>query len=76
MVQIASNGKFNLIQARTVQGEVITIKGETFVIRDGLGKEVRFRIDPNSKVQGGAKVGDRIEAKIIEGGRVDSITRK
>jgi ABC-type branched-subunit amino acid transport system substrate-binding protein len=60
LIRILSDGKLGVIQPRKVQGEVLTIKGETYVVRDGLGKEAGLQLGQNSKVQGGAQVVDTI----------------
>ena len=61
--------------AQTISGELLKIEGETYVIRDAFGKEVRLRVDQNSKIEGSPKVGDRIEAKVMEGGWASSISK-
>lgn len=61
--------------AQTVFGEVLKIEGATYVIRDAFGKDVRLRVDQNSKIEGSPKVGDRIEAKVLEGGWASSISK-
>ena len=53
----------------------LKIEGETYVIRDAFGKEVRLHVDQNSKIEGSPKVGDRIEAKVMEGGWASSISK-
>jgi hypothetical protein len=61
--------------AQTVSGEVLKIEGQTYVIRDAFGKEVRLRVNQNSKIEGSPKVGDRIEAKVMEGGWASSLSK-
>ena len=61
--------------AQTISGELLKIEGETYVIRDAFGKEVRLHVDQNSKIEGSPKVGDRIEAKVMEGGWASSISK-
>jgi hypothetical protein len=61
--------------AQTISGEVLKIEGQTYVIRDAFGKEVRLRVDQNSKIEGSPKVGDRIEAKVMEGGWASSLSK-
>jgi hypothetical protein len=62
--------------AQTITGELLKIERETYVIRDGFGKEVRLRVDQNSKIEGSPKVGDRIEAKVLEGGWASSVSKQ
>jgi hypothetical protein len=61
--------------AQTISGEVLRIEGQTYVIRDAFGKEVRLRVDQNSKIEGSPKVGDRVEAKVMEGGWASSLSK-
>jgi hypothetical protein len=61
--------------AQTISGEVLKIEGAMNVIRDAFGKEVQLRVDQNSKIEGSPKVGDRIEAKVMEGGWASSISK-
>ena len=63
------------VGAQTISGEVLKIEGATYVIRDAFGKEVQLRVDQNSKIEGSPKVGDRIEAKVMEGGWASSISK-
>ena len=63
------------VGAQTISGEVLRIEGDTYVIRDVFGKEVHLRVDQNSKIEGSPKVGDRIEAKVMEGGWASSISK-
>ena len=62
--------------AQSVSGEVLKIEGETYIIRDAFGKEVRLHVDQNSKIEGSPKVGDRIEAKVLEGGWASSLSKQ
>ena len=62
--------------AQIVTGEVLKIEGETYVIRDAFGKEVRLRVDQNSKIEGSPKVGDRIEAQVLEGGWASILSKR
>ena len=62
--------------AQTVSGEVLKIEGETYVIRDAFGKEVRLKVDQNSKIEGSPKVGDRVEAKVLEGGWASVLSKQ
>jgi hypothetical protein len=62
--------------AQILTGQVLKIEGETYVIRDAFGKEVRLRVDQNSKIEGSPKVGDRIEAKVQEGGWASILSKR
>ena len=47
-----------------VEGEVLIIDRETYVIQDTAGKEVRLRVDAKTWKDGNITVGDRILANI------------
>jgi hypothetical protein len=47
-----------------IQGEVLRIKGQIYVIRDQDGKEVSLHGDTTTVKAGKIKEGDRIEAKV------------
>ena len=59
--------------ATSITGELLKIEDKNYVIRDGFGKEVRLRVTTETKVEGSPKVGDKIEAKVSEGGQANSI---
>lgn len=61
------------LSATSVTGELLKIEGETYLIRDTFGKEVRLRVGPETKIVGSPKIGDKIEAKVSEGGQATSI---
>jgi len=61
------------IPAYTVEGDVLTASGDTFVVRDSGGKEIRLQIGKNTKVAGTYKVGDRIKAEYAPDGRAISV---
>jgi len=51
---------------RTVDGAILMIEGDYFVIKDANGKEVRVYVDSATKKDSSIKVGDRIVAQIAE----------
>ena len=60
--------------ATSVTGEVLKIEGPNYVVRDSFDKEVRLRVSADTKIVGTPpKVGDRIEAKVTEGGQTTAI---
>ena len=52
---------------------MLTASGDTFVVRDSGGKEIRLQIGKNTKVAGTYKVGDRIKAEYAPDGRAISV---
>jgi hypothetical protein len=53
---------------KIVQGEVLKMEGNTYLIRDETGKEVRLTINKDSKVDKAFEVGDRIVAQVSDQG--------
>jgi hypothetical protein len=53
---------------KIVQGEVLKMEGNTYLIRDETGKEVRLIINKDSKVDKAFEVGDRIVAQVSDEG--------
>ena len=59
--------------AQTVNGEVLKIEGENYVVKDAMGKEVKLHVSPETKKDGDIKVGDKIEAQADATGHAISI---
>ena len=59
--------------ARTVNGEVLKIDGENYVVKDAAGKEVKLHVNAQTKKEGDIKVGDKIEAQSDGSGHAVSI---
>jgi hypothetical protein len=53
---------------KIVQGEVLKMEGNTYLIRDETGKEIRLTINKDSKVEKAFEVGDRIVAQVSDQG--------
>lgn len=53
---------------KIVQGEVLKMEGNTYLIRDETGKEIRLMITKDSKVDKAFEVGDRIVAQVSDQG--------
>jgi hypothetical protein len=51
---------------RIIQGDVLRLEGDTYVIKELGGKEVSLRADATTTKTEKIQVGDRIEAKIDE----------
>ncbi len=60
--------------ATSVTGELLRIEGQNYIVRDTFDKEVRLRVSSETKMLGAPpKVGDRIEAKVSEGGQATTL---
>ena len=60
---------------QTVQGDVLKIDGDSYVVKDMTGKEIRLHVDKTTKLEGDFKAGDKIEAQATEKGHALSITK-
>ncbi len=60
---------------QTVQGDVLKIEGDSYVVKDMTGKEIRLHVDKTTKLEGSFKAGDKIEAQVTEKGDALSITK-
>jgi uncharacterized protein YdeI (BOF family) len=58
----------------TVGGEVINIEGETYVLRDAQGRNLRIQPGKDARIDYTPRIGDNIEAQ-LNNGRASSITR-
>ncbi len=60
---------------QTVQGDVLKIEGDSYVVKDMGGKEIRLHVDKTTELEGSFKAGDKIEAQVTEKGHALSITK-
>ena len=60
---------------RIVQGEVLKMEGNTYLVRDETGKEIRLTITKDSKIEKAFEVGDRIVAQVSDQGLVTLINK-
>ncbi|TLY36583.1 MAG: hypothetical protein E6K60_07420 [Nitrospirae bacterium] len=51
----------------TIKGEVTRIEGLTYVVKDATGKEVSLLVTEDTKMDGPANVGEKIEAQAKDG---------
>ena len=58
------------IVPQTIKGDLLTIKGETYVIKDIFGRLVFLRVDKNTKSERLLLPGEKIEADVIHGKQV------
>ena len=57
-----------------VGGEVISIEGDTYVVRDAQGRNLRVQPGKDARIDYTPRIGDTIEAQ-LNNGRASSITR-
>jgi hypothetical protein len=60
---------------QTVQGDVLKMDGDVYIVKDMTGKEIRLHVDKTSKLEGVVKAGDKIEAQVTEEGHAVSMKR-
>jgi hypothetical protein len=58
---------------QTVNGDLLKIDGEFYVVKDMAGKEVRLHVDKTSQLDGTFKAGDKIEAQATDKNHAGSI---
>ena len=51
---------------QTLQGDLLKIDGEFYVVKDMSGKETRLHVDKTTKLDGAIKAGDKVEAQATE----------
>jgi len=55
---------------QTIRGDLLSIKGDVYVIKDIFGRLVYFHVDTNTKRERMLAPGERIEADVMIGERV------
>jgi N-acetyl-beta-hexosaminidase len=60
---------------QTLQGELLKIEGEFYLVKDQTGKEVRLHVDKDTKMMGDITPGAKIEAQVWTDGYAISIKR-
>ena len=60
---------------RIIQGEVLKMEGNTYLVRDETGKEIRLTVTKDSKIEKAFEVGDRIVAQVSDQGLVTLINK-
>ena len=55
---------------QTIKGDLLSIKGDVYVIKDISGRFVYLRVDKNTKRERMLVLGERIEADVIIGEKV------
>lgn len=59
--------------SQTVDGDLLKIDGEFYVVKDTSGKEIRLHVNKTSKLDGTFKAGDKVEAQATEKNHVVSM---
>jgi hypothetical protein len=65
----------NATPSQTVRGQIMKVDGQTYVIRDLSGKEVRLHVDSNTMMMDGTQLreGDTITADVTAKGQASYI---
>jgi hypothetical protein len=58
---------------QTVNGDLLKIDGEFYVVKDMAGKEIRLHVDKTTVMEGVIKTGDKVEAQATEKNHAASI---
>ncbi len=61
--------------SQSISGEILSVKGEMYVVKDATGKEVNLHVDESTEKSGSLKKGDRIEAEITSDGHALSLKK-
>lgn len=59
--------------SKTIQGDLLKIEGEFYVVKDAAGQEVRLHVDKTTKLEGMLKAGNKIQAQATDKGHALSI---
>jgi uncharacterized protein YdeI (BOF family) len=51
---------------QTINGDLLKIDGEFYVVKDMSGKEIRLHVDKTTTLEGTIKAGDKVEAQATE----------
>ena len=57
----------------TVNGDLLKIDGEFYVVKDMAGKEIRLHVDKTTSLDGSINVGEKVEAQATEKNHAVSI---
>jgi hypothetical protein len=58
------------ISPQTIKGDLLSIKGDRYILKDRSGRLVYLQVDKNTKVERMVVPGERIEADVTIGERV------
>lgn len=61
--------------ARVLQGKLVKIEGEYYVVQDASGKEVRVHVGKDTVLDGRIKAGDKIDAQVSADGHAATLLK-
>jgi len=61
--------------AGVLQGQLLKIEGDIYIVKDASGKEVRVRVNKNSVLDSRIKVGDKIDIQIAADGSAATLLK-
>lgn len=64
-----------VLAPQIIRGDLLSIKGDTYVVKDRFGRFVILRVDKETKVDRLILPGAKIEAQVSQDGRALSIKR-
>lgn len=60
---------------QSFKGQIVTIEGEQYIVKDASGKEVRLHVNQETVLQSGLRVGDKIDAEVSANGHAVTLLR-
>jgi hypothetical protein len=66
----------SVTKSQTIEGLLLKIEGDSFLVKDISGKEVKLTADSNTKKDGNLTIGDRIVARVEDRGTLASINKR
>lgn len=61
--------------AGVLQGQLLKIDGDLYIVKDAGGKEVRLRVNKNTVLDNQVKVGDKIDIQMSADGHVATLLK-
>jgi hypothetical protein len=66
----------SMLKSQTIEGVLLKVEGESFLVKDIAGKEVKLTADANTKKDGNLTIGDKVVARLEDEGILTSITKR
>jgi hypothetical protein len=63
-------------KSQTIEGTLLKVEGDSYLVKDIAGKEVKLTADANTKKDGNLTIGDRIVARFEDPGVLTSIKKR
>jgi uncharacterized protein YdeI (BOF family) len=60
---------------RSIEGEILRVQGDIYVVKDSTGAEVSLHVDDSTQKSGRLEEGDRIEAEVTADGHALSLKK-